>query len=283
MHGAIKLARYNASLASRPTAGLVIDPAVRLGPFAEVSLARRGPDRVCPGPHQGLPLPPVLRRRGAGGEGDIGVATTAPSPPTPLPRVRGRGEETSRYGFVVLVATAEDILDDHADLVSHVVQQDAGLVITCVDRSSLSNLRRVSSGIAKQWKPDIVVFDESFANNEVPFGAFAARKPLYDHWNRPGKTTFHSTTFQPNTISSLHFLKCLEKEDPDFHARMAPELERIRADPMVREALFRRLYSASLSKAARMAGFDTPNVRARGDYCVCGRPKDLRRSRRRRL
>jgi acetylornithine/succinyldiaminopimelate/putrescine aminotransferase len=103
-------------------------------------------------------------------------------------------------------------------------------------------------------------------NHDVPFSAFTARKSLYDHWNRPGKTTFHSTTFQPNTISSLHFMRCLERADPDFHARIASDLERLHADLEFRGALFKRLYSPSLYKATRMTGFDVPNVRAAGDF-----------------
>ncbi len=114
--------------------------------------------------------------------------------------------------------------------------------------------------------PDIVVFDESFVNREVPFGAFTAKKSLYNHWNRPGKSTFHSTTFQPNTISTLHFMRCLERDDPQFHAALAPELARAETDLKYRGDLYRRLYSASLYKAARLTGCDTADVRAAGSY-----------------
>ena len=67
--------------------------------------------------------------------------------------------------------------------------------------------------LIRDLAPDIAVFDESFVNHEVPFAAFTARKRYFDHWNRPGKSTFHSTTFQPNTIASLHFMRCLAVED----------------------------------------------------------------------
>src|SRR5262249_24953136 len=120
---------------------------------------------------------------------------------------------------------------------------------------------------------DIVVFDESFVNRDVPFSAFTARKALYDHWNRPGKTAFHSTTYQPNTISSLHFLRCLERADPAFHAGIAADLERIDTDPPFCPAVFRRLYSPSLYRAAVATRFDTPDVRASGHFLhVDGRP-----------
>src|SRR5262249_38313694 len=114
--------------------------------------------------------------------------------------------------------------------------------------------------------PDIVVFDESFVNHEVPFSAFTARKTLYNHWNRPGKTTFHSTTFQPNSISSLHFLRCLREADPERVATLAHDLEKIQTDLEVGRDLFRRLYSPSLYRVIRATGFDTADVRAAGDF-----------------
>jgi acetylornithine/succinyldiaminopimelate/putrescine aminotransferase len=173
-----------------------------------------------------------------------------------------------RFGFVVLVVAADGSLEPHAEPVRRLIERDAPLVIVCVDRAGLSALRRDPTGLLADLAPDIVVFDESFVNHEVPFSAFTARKTLYAHWNRPGKTTFHSTTYQPNTVSSLHFLGCLEQADPEFHAEVARDLERIDADPAYRAAVFRRLYSPSLLKAIRMSGFDTPNVEADGDFVV---------------
>jgi acetylornithine/succinyldiaminopimelate/putrescine aminotransferase len=232
--GAIKLARYAASEAGRPTTGLVLDAADRLGPFAGVSLPGGGTIEFVPG------LTVVSR-------GDA-----------PLPE--------TRFGLVVLMA----VPDGYADTLRRVIERDRPLVITCVDRAGLAALRGTSNGILREVKPDIVVFDESFVNRDVPFGAFTARRSLYEHWNKPGKTTFHSTTYQPNTVSSLHFLNCLEREDPAFHAAVSPELERIQADPKVRASLFRRLYSPSLLKATRTAGFDVPGVRAAGAFVYAG-------------
>src|SRR5262249_52369674 len=133
---------------------------------------------------------------------------------------------------------------------------------TCVDRAGLEALRRGPAGLLREIAPDIVVFDESFVDHAVPFSAFTARQELYDHWNRPGKATFHSTTYQPNTISSLHFLKCLEKADPQFHACLAHDLDRIHDDLRVHGDQFRRLYSPSLYRLIRATGFDTADVRA---------------------
>src|SRR5262249_1078635 len=112
-----------------------------------------------------------------------------------------------------------------------------------------------------------------FVNHDVPFSAFTARKTLYDAWNRPGKTTSHSTTFQPNTISSLHFMRCFEQADPAFSADLADEMERIHSDLSLRREVFRRCCSPALSAAIRRTGFDTAEVRAAGDFVFADRRK----------
>jgi acetylornithine/succinyldiaminopimelate/putrescine aminotransferase len=238
--GAIKLARYAASVAGRPTTGLVLDPADRLGPYAGASVAGGGKVEFLPG----------LVVVGTGS--DLGAALASGGP----------------FGLVVLVAGPEVILDQHADAIRRLVRRDAPRVITCVDRAGLADLRRGPAGLLCELAPDIVVFDESFVDHAVPFGALTARHDLYDHWNRPGKATFHSTTYQPNTISSLHFLKCLVKADPQFHATLAQDLGKIHADLHVRGELFRRLYSPSLYRLIRATGFDTADVRAAGDFAL---------------
>jgi acetylornithine/succinyldiaminopimelate/putrescine aminotransferase len=234
LSGAIKLARYSASVAGRPTAGLIFDPADRLGPYAGMAVAGGGKVKFVPGLE-------VVGKAGAPSSG-------------------------GSFGFVVLVASAGSALDRHAEAIRLVVWRDAPLVITCVDRGSLAAVRRGLSGLLRELAPDIAVFDESFVDYAVPFSAFTARKTLYDHWNRPGKTTFHSTTFQPNTISSLHFLRCLAKADPEFRASLAADLEKIETDLGVRRDVFRRLYSPSLYRVIRTTGFDTADVRAAGDF-----------------
>lgn len=229
LSGAIKLARYCASVAGRPTTGLVFDPANRLGAFASAGSVVFVP---------GLTV----------------VGSEAVSMPT-----------VQSIGFVMLLAGAD--LKPHADLVNRLVRNGA-LVITCLDRQCLADLHNKSAirNLQSAVPPDIVVFDESFVNHDVPFAAFSARKPLYDHWNKPAKSTFHSTTFQPNTISSLHFMRCLEIDDPVFHAQVADELRLIETHVDLRLKLFRRLYSPSLANAITATGFDTPNVRAEGGF-----------------
>jgi acetylornithine/succinyldiaminopimelate/putrescine aminotransferase len=238
LSGSIKLARYSASLAGRPTTGLIFDPYDRLGPFAAASVAGNGKVVFLPG----------LELIGKHSDGESIAASE------------------SRFGFVVVVVGTDGALDRHKEAIRRVVERDAPLMIACVNRACLAALRHTSACVERELNPDIVVFDESFVNHEVPFGAFTARKALYDHWNRPGKTTFHSTTYQPNTISSLHFMKCLMRQDAEFHANLALDLSRIENDLAYRAAQFRRLYSPSLYKAIRATGFETKDVRASGAF-----------------
>src|SRR5262249_19208573 len=143
-------------------------------------------------------------------------------------------------------------------------------IISCVDRISLGMLRRRPGGILRETAPDIVVFDDSFVGHAVPFGAFSASKALYAFWNQPGKTTFHSTTYQPSSISTLHFMKCIEQDDPTLHTCIAEKLEEIRTSLALRMEVFSRLYSPSLARMIRASGFLHEQVRASGDFIHVG-------------
>ncbi len=238
--GAIKLARYAASSEGRPTRGLVLDPAGRLGPYAEVAV---GGGKVVFVP--GLVV-----------VGDERAMTAA----------LGSGD---RFGFVMLIPGGDADLERYGAAVRTLLERDARL-ITCLDRETLAAVRRRPVGVLCDLEPDIVVFDESFVGRAVPFSAFAARDALFEHWNRPGKTTFHSTTYQPNTISTRHFLRCLASADPEFHAALAPELAAIENDLAARRRVFGELYSPSLCRMIRLAGFDAADVRASGDLVHVG-------------
>ncbi|MBV9124879.1 MAG: aminotransferase class III-fold pyridoxal phosphate-dependent enzyme [Planctomycetes bacterium] len=241
--GAIKLARYCANLRGQSSAGLILDPGGRLGPFASVSLGDRG--RI-----DFVPNLTVVDRGNA--------------------RLDTSSRVGDRFGFVVLVASPGPT-SSFSEALRLLLQQQRPLLITCVDRDGLTACRQGEDGGRAEATPDIVVFDESFVNHEVPFGAFTARKSLYHHWNQRGKATFHSTTFQPNTIASLHFLKCLAKADPAFLEGSAPDLERIRQDPVRCRVLLKKLYSPFLARAVRTVGLDTLNLHAAGHYVVAGR------------
>ncbi len=243
LSGAIKLARYAASVAGRPTAGLILDPHDCLGPYAS---ARAGNGRV-----EFLPGLTVI---GKGAAPETALASRGP------------------FGLVVLVASGGPVSVAPLETLRELVRRDAPLLITCLDRFNLTVLR-ATVGMMRGLTPDITIFDESFTDHAVPFAAFTARKELYDHWNRPGKTTFHSTTFQPNTIASLHFLRCLAESDAEFYAQWRPELEKMQSDLRVCGDYFRRLYSPSLYRLIRATGFATDDIRAAGDFVhVNGQP-----------
>jgi acetylornithine/succinyldiaminopimelate/putrescine aminotransferase len=246
LSGAIKLARYWANSQGRSAAGLVIDPTGRLGPFASITIEKRG--RI-----EFIPNLVVLE----GTEAQLQALCRA----------------GKRFSMAVLVAAPASALPSRQDALRSLLREQKPLIITCIDRNSLAACRQTSSGLLATVTPDIVVFDESFVNDDVPFGAFTARKALFEPWNQPGKSTFHSTTFQPNTIASLHFLKCLEQAEPNFYSSISGELERIKEDAAFCSSLLGKLYSPFLARAIQRLGFDTPHVQAAGHYIVAGRRK----------
>jgi acetylornithine/succinyldiaminopimelate/putrescine aminotransferase len=235
LSGAIKLARFSAAAEDRPKAGLVLDPEGRLGPLASVVLE---------------------------GEGKIDFI---PELVVTDKWVPGAGDRQS-FGFFVVFPSADQESADAALALQSPGEGPAPLVIACVSRPGLDHCRRDPATPWRRLRPDIVVFDESFLRNHVPFAAFTARKSLYDHWNKPGLWTFHSTTFQPNTVSTLHFLRCLERDDPEFFARLSPQLARLECDTAYRRSVFARQYSPSLAKVTAAVGWDVPDVRAAGHY-----------------
>jgi acetylornithine/succinyldiaminopimelate/putrescine aminotransferase len=234
LSGAIKLARFCAAADGRPKAGLVLDPEGRLGSLAAVTLEGQGTIAFIP--------ELVVRKQLGPDDGDLG-----------------------RFGFVVLFPSSSPAPEMLVEAVQ-TQREAAPLLIACVSRPALACCRQDPLMPWRRLWPDIVVFDESFVRKHVPFGAFTARKTLYDHWNKPGLWTFHSTTYQPNSISSLHFLRCLEEDDPAFLARVAPQLERVTRDRVYRKSVFARQYNASLARTTAAVGWDVPGVRAAGHY-----------------
>jgi acetylornithine/succinyldiaminopimelate/putrescine aminotransferase len=247
LSGAIKLARFLANQEGRSPAGLVIDRGGRLGPFAGVTVALPA-ESADPGQAR-IEFIPQLKVAGAEG--------------VDLDALVGAGE---RFGFVVLVATSGPSLDRDREALWTLVHAQAPLVITCIDRPALGLIRQSRADLWRELVPDIVVFDESFVERQVPFAAFTTRKALYDPWSTGGRSTFHSTTYQPNAISSMHFLRCLPDADPEFWSAVAPGLERLDRDPAYRARLLATLYSPSLARAMTALGLDTPHVRASGHY-----------------
>jgi acetylornithine/succinyldiaminopimelate/putrescine aminotransferase len=250
--GAIKLVRYNRGAAGVGRLSFVLDPADRLVGFADAELA--GGERV-----EFLPGLRVIGRKEFGGED-----------PEWLRRAEGAD---AAIDPLVLVAGADGLLDAHAEAIRRLMGRHKPAVIACVDREGLASLRAGTGGVLGEITPDVVVFDETFAGRGVPFGAFTARRSLFAAWNRPKKSTFHSTTFQPNTISARHFMNCLAQADPDFVRSHADDLRAVAADLSRRGDAFRRHYNPSLYRLIRAAGFETKDIRASGGFVmVNGRP-----------
>ena len=253
LSGALKLARYDQSKPDARASCLILDPADRLAGFAFVDLA--GGERV-----EFLPGVRML-----GGK-DLGENSSALdlgwSDPSAL--VLQVQEPVS---VLVLVAHANAMLEIHAAAIRSIVERDRPLVVTCVDHDSLLALRAGKNrSVVRDIMPDIVVFDESFVNHEVPFAAFSARKSLFAHWNRARNATFHSTTFQPNTISTLQFMNCVARFDSEFHALHADELQGALSSVAQRGDWFARYYNPSLYRLIRATGCATSNVRAAGSF-----------------
>jgi len=172
----------------------------------------------------------------------------------------------------ILVLSPDALRDVHrsSDFRQAVMQFCGGarcLVIACLDQDVFSDRALFPDDTLA---PDIVVFDESFARHQVPFGAFSARPELAALWTVKGMTNFHSTTFQPNTISTMHFLKCLHEQSGPFYRQLLPSLKPLLVDHDLLHSTFRDLFSSSLAKLISLAGYDQDDVTASGHYVRVG-------------
>lgn len=245
LSGAIKLARYSAHADGRPTEGLIVDLDNRLEHFAATELTNQSAVEYLPG---------------------VRVITDADSAADLL------AKQSQQFGFVVVFHQQLNDSDGRLarQLSDCLVGTARPLLIVCTSQSQLSEAKLAAPDDKSSFVPDIVVFDESLVNREVPYAAFAATRQLYAHWNRRGMATFHSTTYQPNTISSMHFLRCLETADPQFYREQEPVLRRIERDAKFRLQLFRDLYSRSLAKLIGAVGFDQDRLHVEGHYVLDG-------------
>ena len=85
--------------------------------------------------------------------------------------------------------------------------------------------------------------------------------------------TFHSTTYQPNTISARHFLKCLEERYPDFFRSLRHRLEQVDSDPRFLRKSFRELYNPALARLISGSGFDSTRITVKGHFIHAGSRK----------
>lgn len=156
-------------------------------------------------------------------------------------------------------------------------QQRGGLLIVCLtadwEASRLIGPAEhvdADSRAQEAIVPDIVVFDQSFTNHSVPFGAFSATAEVYSQWTVKGMATFHSTTYQPNTISTMHFLKCLEENSPTLFSRIQHQLKTLLVDHHELRKTFRSLFSPALSRLISASGFQDDDVTASGHFIRVG-------------
>lgn len=142
-----------------------------------------------------------------------------------------------------------------------------GLVIAC---TSSDRFLEGSRSHHVSLSPDICVFDETFTRRQVPFGAFSASPEIYAQWMAKGMSTFHSTTYQPNTISTMHFLKCLEEVSPVVFLQLQPLLKPLLVDHERLRKTFRDLFNPALARLISAAGFEANDVTASGHYVRVG-------------
>lgn len=117
---------------------------------------------------------------------------------------------------------------------------------------------------------DIVVYDESVVCHETAFAAFCARQPLLAAWWSGPMSMFHSTTFQPNAITTRHFIRSLRQTDPVAAELLQPRFQEILSSAEARHDVYRRQYSPSLSRLIRTTEFDQAEPTASGHTITIG-------------
>ena len=161
-------------------------------------------------------------------------------------------------------------------------------------RCQHANVGRAERSEPRQPPADIVVFDESFVDRAVPFAAFSARSELLSPWMHGKMSLFHSTTFQPNAIAAMHFMRCWherngvvdEATSPDgssAHGGLVasstteglPSLSEVPGNFANIATVFEKLYSPSLAKLVRTIGFGSTELSASGHYFTVGSKRVL--------
>lgn len=245
LSGAVKLARYDRSKRGLSTVGVLQDFDSRLENFVDAKLVDRGRIAFLPG------LTTTFRVEDALGQ----YVARRPRP-----------------GFVAVSADSLEsvgfeLLDALVGVRSH---PERPLLIVSVTRNRLFFREDSNEQPWRRVTPDIVVCDESFAEFGVPLGAFLAPPHLYAHWNNRRTATFHSTTYQPNTVSTLHFMNVLRRAEPEFIRRHGNALRRINDDLAARRDSFGRRYSPSLAKLIDRVGLNQRNMQAEGHVVQAG-------------
>lgn len=241
LSGACKLARYETECRGVSQRGLIIDPAARLKYFEGISVANGEQITLLP-------------------------ETVVLAGPDALSNAQHLGNED--FGFIVVLPEAIEALQE--DSLKNQLRWHGGLKVVCLDRETWLQSRQPQANWPADLAPDVVVFDESFVNRDVPFSAFTSRSDIYGRWMQPGTSTFHSTTYQPNSISTLHLIRSLSVAAPEFMAVLGSQLRRLENDLEFLSETFAELFSPSLSKAIRTIGFNQPVVKASGSHVTIG-------------
>ncbi len=182
------------------------------------------------------------------------------------------GTMDDMFGIVVLASISRDV--NRRDLRKRLAEfaNRGGIIICCVtadwEMNPLTDDNEQPEDVFVS--PDIVVLDQSFTNHAVPFGAFSSTAELYAPWQQRGMATFHSTTYQPNSISTMHFLKCLEENSQGFFNQIRPALQLLLVDQEKLLRAFRDMFSPSLARMITAAGFADEEVTASGHFFRAG-------------
>jgi acetylornithine/succinyldiaminopimelate/putrescine aminotransferase len=245
LSGAIKLARYANGAEGRSFGGLLLDPHRRLASLFCLPTVGGPPAPLVPG-LDGASDPAAARRLLEDGD----------PPGLAVIEQRTLREDFGRWAPVIR-------------RLAKLPRPPRWIVVA--ERDDVAAALRRQPAEKPPFSPEVVVFDESYVNGELPFGAFAARKPLDRNWLRRGMATFHSTTFQPNAIASSHVVRCCEQFLPELHAECAAELQRLAHDAGRTLRMLERRYDPKLARWIAVAGFGRLGVRAAGHYVLQGR------------
>lgn len=242
-----------------------------------VKLARFHQHRVLPrnsGPPDssvlfiGDELPPGFAELETVGNGtDSGTAGL-------IPDIRCCGEQQAAQDLsqphflpaAIVISTAVVCADSPLMRQLQVYQRRGGLIVVRLRVEDLV----LQADDTQSLQPDILVFDDTLTARQVPFGAFTARRTVYGPWMTGKLSTFHSTTFQPNTISTRHLLRCLPNLAPGLYDRVQPQLALLLRDHQVLRRTFGELFSPSLLRVISAAGFAEHDVTVHGHYVSTG-------------
>ena len=177
-------------------------------------------------------------------------------------------KQIPEHGIAVL--SAATLLADSQKLTQDLrtFQQNDGLVVITVRLSDMKTPELLQK--TADFVPDIVVCDDSMTDGLVPFGAFTAQPRYYSAWTKKKMSTFHSTTYQPNTISTRYLVNCMSRQLPEFSQRLQQKLTAILSNPKTCRQVFSDLFSPSLSKTITAAGFDQDSVSVAGHFVNVG-------------